>query len=102
MATKVEILRYMYGDSSEPVFFNVATDKDGKEYVAKWNSDVLGPQPSDAAIAAKNAEATAAIQAQRNKHQQEQDEVQRLKALPLAKWTDADVKSAVQIWISRQ
>jgi hypothetical protein len=97
------VFLYLYPDKKQGTDFHLQNDGDGRgEYIKFWNTATMGEQPSDEFFASKEAEAITYFQNRRTEYQQDQVEITRLKALPRKDWQAADVKSAVQIWISRQ
>jgi len=69
--------------------------------VVRWASE-LGSIPTQQEIEAAAQSVSDAIDAERTQMQQDKIELARLKALPRKDWSAADVRIAVQIWISRQ
>lgn len=94
------VLKYLYPDA-DLGDYAVSDDGTGCKLM-RFDVDKLGPVPTQEQLDAQEAEAVAYFQAKANQRDQDQVEIKRLRALPRKDWTAADVKSAVQIWISRQ
>jgi len=90
------VLKYLY-PAHDRNDYKIAI-RDGVESIAHWNENVLGPRPTDEFLATKEAEAVAHFQS----IESDNEELKRLKSLKRSDWTAADVRSAVQIWVSRQ
>lgn len=94
------VLKYLYPSAT---FMDIQVTDDGTgQKVTKFDTAKFGPMPDETTLAAKEPEAIAFFQSKKDQAAQDQAEVDRLKALSRKDWVAADVKSAVQIWISRQ
>lgn len=93
-------LKYLYPEA-EFGDFALVDDGSGPE-LRQFDEAKLGKAPTLSFLRSKEAEAVAFFQTKQDRKDQEQTEIARLQSVDVKDWTDADVKSALQIWIARQ
>jgi len=97
------VLRYLYPNADDLHDYRLEKNSEtGDLFISVWDEAKLGKQPTIEFIASKEAEALAVRNARWQTQAIDRLEMERLKALPRKDWQAADVKIAVQIWVSRE
>jgi hypothetical protein len=94
------IVQYLYPDANPIRDFCVQDDGSGPR-IAKWDEAKLGKQPTENELKTAETDALAASAALAAKSESDRSALDALRSKPRTIWTDADVKLAAQIAISR-